>query len=85
MAVITARRADTCGACGKHIPAGTQINYNGPGAVSCAGCPPQKSTSRRAGGNRTGGGRRGYRSSRYVRPSNQRCEDAPCCGCCDVY
>lgn len=76
--VITARRADTCGDCAGSIRAGEQINYGGPGAVSHERCKPLESsrgTRRRSGAYASSGARM---SSRYG-----RCEDAPCCGCCD--
>lgn len=72
--VMTARRADTCGDCGKSIAAGTTINYGGPGAVTHEACKPMdapRRTARRSG-------RYGYTSS-----GRGRCEDSPCCGCCD--
>jgi hypothetical protein len=80
---ITARRADTCGAqeCGqptRAIRAGEQINYGGPGAVTHAGCEAveaPRSSSRRSYGRRT------RTRTRYA---YGKCEDAPCCGCCDV-
>jgi hypothetical protein len=90
---ITARRADTCraatcrrelagGDASRAIAAGERINYGGPGAVTHAGCEAidaaPRSSSRR-------GRRTGYRSSnhRTGRGAWGRCEDAPCCGCCD--
>ena len=70
--IITARRADTCGDCGAAIAAGTRINYGGPGAVSHAACQPIDAP------------RASYRRSRYAyTPRRGKCEDAPCCGCCD--
>jgi hypothetical protein len=79
--VITARRADTCGDCSGAIAAGEQINYGGYGAVSHAACKPVESNAR--------SGRSGRRSYAYtgsgarMTMSSRRCEDAPCCGCCD--
>jgi hypothetical protein len=81
--VITARRADTCRECRGAIEAGERINYGGPGAVTHEACPAvdaPRPTSRR-----------GYRDSKYaytasgarMTMSSRRCEDAPCCGCCD--
>jgi len=71
--VITARRADTCRECGEPIAAGTKINYGGPGAVSHEGCRPLENV-------RTRYGRRVYGGQSAT---GRRCEDAPCCGCCD--
>jgi hypothetical protein len=74
--VITARRADecragTCEAGTRTISAGERINYGGPGAVSHAACEPISDPRRRYQG---ASRRYGYRG---------KCEDAPCCGCCD--
>jgi len=79
--VITARRPDTCGACREPIAAGSRINYSGPGGVSHEACPVvtgyARTYSRR-------GGRYAYTNSgARVTMSSRRCEDAPCCGCCD--
>lgn len=86
--VITAGRADTCGAAecsaaSREIPAGARINYGGPGAVTHEACAAvdaprrPRSTYRRSG-------RYGYTSSGARLTSRYgRCEDAPCCGCCD--
>lgn len=71
--VITARRADTCRECSKPIAAGTRINYGGPGAVTHEGCRPLEAV-------RTRYGRRVYGG---YSATGRRCEDAPCCGCCD--
>ena len=71
--VITARRADTCRECGKPIAAGERINYGGPGAVTHEGCRPLQAV-------RTRYGRRTYGGASYT---GSKCEDAPCCGCCD--
>ena len=71
--VITARRADTCRECSGAIAAGEQINYGGPGAVSHATCRPLQNV-------RTRYGRRVYGG---YSATGSRCEDAPCCGCCD--
>ena len=77
--VITARRADTCGECGKPIPAGSKINYGGPGAVTHGpdgddpGCRPLAAVKTRYGRRVYGG----------VSATGSLCEDAPCCGCCD--
>ena len=71
--VITARRADTCRECSGAIKAGEQINYGGPGAVSHERCRPLQTV-------RTRYGRRTYGGASYT---GSRCEDAPCCGCCD--
>lgn len=76
--VITAKRADTCGACGQPIAAGEQINYGGPGAVSHESCAPVDAAPRKS--RRLARGQYGYRG--YAGYSS-RCEDAPCCGCCD--
>jgi len=71
--VITARRADTCRECGGTIDAGTKINYGGRGAVTHAGCRPLAAVNTRYG-------RRVYGGASYT---GRKCEDAPCCGCCD--
>lgn len=70
--VITARRADRCRECGGAIAAGTRINYGGPGAVAHEKCRPLQAV-------RTRNGRRVYGGQSVT---GQRCEDAPCCGCC---
>jgi hypothetical protein len=75
--VMTARRADTCraetcNAATREIKAGSQISYGGPGAVTHEGCPAMDAPRGRSRG------RSGYTSRGYG-----RCEDAPCCGCCD--
>jgi hypothetical protein len=80
---ITARRADTCGAevcaeSSRTISAGERINYGGPGAVTHAACDPVEAPRAR----RSTGRRRGYRTR--TRYAYGKCEDAPCCGCCDV-
>ena len=71
--VITARRADYCRECQAGIKPGDRINYGGRGAVSCAECRPLASVSTRYGRRVYGG----------VSATGSRCEDAPCCGCCD--
>ena len=71
--VITARRADRCRECGKPIAAGDRINYGGTDAVSCVGCRPLQAV-------RSYGRKRVYGGASYT---GSRCEDAPCCGCCD--
>jgi hypothetical protein len=71
--VITARRPDVCRECQKPIAAGDKINYGGAGAVSCVGCRPLQNV-------RTRYGRRTYGGASCT---GSRCEDAPCCGCCD--
>lgn len=88
---ITARRADECGAeqCTeptRAISAGELINYGGPGAVTHAACEPIEAQRRSPGRGRRGYGRRtGYTSSGARLTSRRgRCEDAPCCGCCDA-
>ena len=70
--VITARRADYCRECGQAIAAGDSINYGGKGAVSCVGCRPLAAIHTRYGRRVYGG----------ASATGQRCEDAPCCGCC---
>lgn len=79
--LMTARRADTCAdqdCTSTHIAAGAQINYGGPGAVTHAACKPMNAT--RSSGRRRSS-RAGYASGFAARYG--RCEDAPCCGCCD--
>lgn len=81
--VITARRADTCGSCSQDIAAGEQINYSGPGGVSHAACPVVAARPSRSRG-RSYGSRYAYTNSgARVTMSSRRCEDAPCCGCCN--
>jgi hypothetical protein len=83
--VITAKRSDTC--CDPQcpdpeIPAGARINYGGPGAITHQACQAMDAPRR---------ARAGRRDSKYaytnsgarVTMSSRRCEDAPCCGCCD--
>ena len=71
--VMTARRADTRRECGGAIAAGSKINYGGRDAVTHEGCRPLQSVGTRSG-------RRVYGGASYT---GSRCEDAPCCGCCD--
>lgn len=71
--VIIARRPDRCRECGKPIAAGDRINYGGKDAVSCVGCRPLQAV-------KSYGRRRVYGGASYT---GARCEDAPCCGCCD--
>lgn len=70
--VIKLRRDDHCRECGKKLPAGTEAQYGGPGAVSCVGCRPLATV-------RTRYGRKVYGGEEHT---GRRCEDAPCCGCC---
>jgi hypothetical protein len=72
--VMTARRADTCATCGKAIAAGERINYGGRDAVTHAACQAVA---------RVRVGRYGSRVYRGQSATGRRCEDAPCCGCCD--
>ena len=74
--IMTARYAGTCGTCTGPIAVGTEINYAGKGRTSHATCAVvpagQAAVSRRRS------------SSRYTAWDRRgRCEDAPCCGCCD--
>ena len=71
--VITARRADRCRECGSGIQAGDKINYGGRDAVTCVGCRPLQAVNSRYGRRVYGG----------YSATGSRCEDAPCCGCCD--
>lgn len=79
--VMTARWAGTCTApeCGGPIQAGSRINYGGYGAVTHETCPAMDAPGASA--------HNGYRSPRAYRRASKyghgRCEDAPCCGCCD--
>ena len=91
--VITASRpdecrAEVCAAQSRDIAAGESINYGGYQAVTHAGCEPVTA----APGTGRGRGRRSsYRGGKYaytssgarMTMSSRRCEDAPCCGCCD--
>ena len=89
--VITARRADECRAetCSKDaraIKAGERINYGGPGAVTHEACPAMDAprSSNRGRRSRYGGSKYAYTSTgARMTMSSRRCEDAPCCGCCD--
>ena len=88
--VITARRPDTCRGCSQPIAAGERINYGGYGAVTHEACPPMDAPGASAhNGYRAPrayrrGSRYAYTSSgARVTMSSRRCEDAPCCGCCD--
>jgi len=71
--VITARRADRCRECQATINPGDRINYGGRDAISCVGCRPLQSVY-------SYGRRRVYGG---YSATGSRCEDAPCCGCCD--
>ena len=95
--VITARRPDTCRAaeCSqqtREIHAGERINYGGYNAVTHEACPPMDAAGASArNGYRAPGAYRRSRGSKYaytstgarMTMSSRRCEDAPCCGCCD--
>ena len=86
MTIIPARRADHCRECGAKIVPGQRINYGGPGAVTHEQCQAINAAPRRGRSTspRYGRGRYAYTST-GARMSNRysRCEDAPCCGCCD--
>ena len=71
--VTTARRADHCRECRATINPGDRINYGGRDAVTCVTCRPLQAVSTRYG-------RRVYGGANYT---GSKCEDAPCCGCCD--
>lgn len=78
--VINARRPDHCRECSGEIKVGDRINYGGPGAISCGpdekgdgGCRPLSAVNTRYGRRVYGG----------ASATGRRCEDAPCCGCCD--
>lgn len=75
--VITARYTGTCGKCKEPIAKGSQINYGGKGRTSHEACGPVDTAAPVNGYNR--------RSAYYGTNSRGRgkCEDAPCCGCCD--
>jgi hypothetical protein len=81
---LSAKYPGTCSSCGGAIHRGAVIWHGGRGLAVHAGCDTAGLELRPAGsGSRTGG--RGRRSSRYGVTSRGRgrCEDAPCCGCCD--
>jgi len=71
--VITARYAGKCGECPEPIKVGDKINYGGKGDVSHAECRPLQRVQTRYGSRVYGG----------QSATGRRCEDAPCCGCCD--
>lgn len=80
--VITVRHADYCRECQGTISAGERINYGGPGAVTHADCAPMDAPRRT--GRRYQGSKYAYTSTgTRMTMSSRRCEDAPCCGCCD--
>jgi hypothetical protein len=70
--IIRLKYAAQCGECSKKLPAGTEAQYGGPGAISCVGCRPLAAVKTRYG-------RRVYGGQAHT---GSRCEDAPCCGCC---
>ena len=74
MPVIRARYADRCRECGRAINPGDNINFGGRDAVSCVGCRPLA---------RVKVGRYGTTVHGGHAATGRRCEDAPCCGCCD--
>ena len=79
-------RAGECARDTRAIREGEYIKHAGPGLTAHAGCPDPDPA--RVPPPRPRPGRRGsYGRSRYTRPSGARrygrCEDAPCCGCCD--
>jgi hypothetical protein len=83
---MIARYNGECQACPEPVRPGQEINFGGRGAVTHAECgPPEPVTTpaRRSRG-RGRGSKYGYTSSgARVTDRYRRCEDAPCCGCCD--
>jgi hypothetical protein len=71
--VIKLRFDDYCRECGAKLPAGTDAQYGGKGAISCVGCRPLANVRTRYGSSVRGG----------HAATGRRCIDAPCCGCCD--
>lgn len=71
--------AGPCRYCGARVPprGGRLKNVSGRWTVSHLACSGSKSprvhTIRFSGSGQT-----------YIRNSNGRCEDAPCCGCCTI-
>jgi hypothetical protein len=69
--------AGECTGCGVQVPAGRGILTGRRRAwqVWCAGCAEEAVPAGAEEGSGSGGGRAEQRG---------RCEDAPCCGCCDT-
>lgn len=70
---LTARYPGTCRACGGPIAPGDTINHGGRGATTHVDCKPVARVTTRYGS-------RVYHGYEHT---GRRCEDAPCCGCCD--
>jgi len=70
-ATITLRFAATCRDCGAELPAGSRARFYGRGRVYGTTC-------------HANAGENSPRASRYPSRPRGRCEDAPCCGCCDT-
>jgi len=72
--VITLRRAGVCADCGAALPVGASARWYRSGKLYGLTChepaPPAERAARRSRG-------------RSAPVSRGRCEDAPCCGCCD--
>jgi len=67
--VITLRRAGVCADCGAALAAGTAARWYRSGKVYGLAChEPAPPAARR---------------TRSAPVTRGRCEDAPCCGCCD--
>jgi len=87
--IMTARYSGTCGAqlCraeSRAITAGDSINYGGKGLVSHESCPPAATSGRPGATRYRRPGKHAWTSSGARMTSRySRCEDAPCCGCCD--
>ena len=85
-ATITLRFAATCRDCGADLPAGTVARFYGRGRVYGTTC--HANSERPVAFGSTGENAPRYartRSNAYAPRPRGRCEDAPCCGCCDTY
>jgi len=76
--IITLKREGACADCGAVLAAGTSARWYRNGKVYGLTCHP----ARAASGSRWP--KRGARAASAPSTFRGRCEDAPCCGCCDV-
>jgi hypothetical protein len=78
--IITLKYDGTCRACGAHLKAGEQATWYGKGIVYGKNCHKgnQKIVNGKIGWVSTGSD-----GKEYYQNYNGRCEDAPCCGCCN--
>lgn len=91
MRQIISKFPGTCTRCGRPFPTGTPIEYSGKGLTAHLpiNCPVVEASAEVEDGLVTvQGDNRVFRKTRYglragYEHTGHRCEDAPCCGCCD--